>query len=75
MILLGKILKVIGYLYLVLAIGFILMNLYFVWINEGFSVVQEILSPFNVANLIITLLTLAPGLLLLLASKYISKDK
>jgi len=75
MILLGKILKVIGYLYLVLAIGFILMNLYFVWVNEGFSVVQEILSPFNVANLIITLLTLAPGLLLLLASKYISKDK
>lgn len=33
-----------------------------IWIKEGFSKVQEVTSPFNVVNFIVTVTTLAPGL-------------
>jgi hypothetical protein len=71
MILFGKVLKLLGYVYLFLAIAFILMNLYVVWVNEGFSVVQEILSPFNITNWVVTILTIAPGYLLLIISNWV----
>jgi hypothetical protein len=32
------------------------------WMKGGFSAVQELLSPFNVVNWIVTVTTLAPGL-------------
>jgi|SaaInlStandDraft_7_1057024.scaffolds.fasta_scaffold44646_2 hypothetical protein len=75
MILFGNVLKIVGYVYLFIAGGFILINLFFIWANEGFLAVAEILNPWNIANLVVTLLTLAPGFLLLLASRYIkNKD-
>ncbi|WP_157046194.1 hypothetical protein [Geotalea uraniireducens] len=44
--------------------------------KEGFSGVQNLLSPFNVANYIVTIITLAPGIgLLMLSEKLQNKAK
>lgn len=64
----ASICKVIGYIWLVLAGLLIVMGIIGVWINDGFSGVQEILSPFNVVNYIVTAITIAPGLGLLALS-------
>jgi hypothetical protein len=37
-----------------------------VGIKSGFSVVEKLLSPFNLPNLVVTLITLAPGIGLLI---------
>jgi len=37
--------------------------------KDGFSGVQDLLSPFNVANWIVTVVTLAPGIGLLMLSE------
>lgn len=66
--------KVFGYIWLVLAGLLILVGIIGVWMKEGFSGVQNLLSPFNVVNYIVTLITLAPGIgLLMLSDKLQSK--
>lgn len=35
---------------------------YGVWMNGGFSAVIELLSPFNIVNWLVTVITLAPGI-------------
>ena len=66
--------KVLGYIWLVLAGLLILAGIVGVWMKEGFSGVQDLLSPFNVANYIVTIITLAPGIgLLILSEKLQSK--
>lgn len=67
--------KVLGYIWLILASLLILSGIIGVWMKEGFSGVQELLSPFNIINWIVTLITLAPGLVLLkLAEKLKNKQ-
>lgn len=66
--------KVLGYIWLVLAVIIILIGIGAVWMKQGFSAVQEILSPFNFANWILTLLTIAPGIGLLMISNKL-RDK
>jgi hypothetical protein len=56
------VLQIFGYIWLVLSGSIIAVGIIGVWMNEGFSGVQEFLSPFNVANWIVTALMLAPGL-------------
>jgi hypothetical protein len=64
------VLKIFGYTWLVLAGLIITVGIIGVWIKEGFSGVQNLLSPFNVINYVVTLFTLAPGLgALILANK------
>lgn len=66
--------EVIGYIWLVLAGLLIFAGIIGVWMNEGFSGVQDLLSPFNVENYIVTAITLAPGIgLLMLSDKLQSK--
>jgi len=60
--------KVIGYICLVLASLLILSGIIGVWEKDGFSGVQDLLSPFNVLNYIVTAITLAPGIGLLMFS-------
>jgi hypothetical protein len=55
-----KVLRVFGYVWLVLAGLLILVGIGGVWM------VQELLSPFNLANWFVTALTLAPGIAALL---------
>jgi hypothetical protein len=66
--------KVLGYIWLVLALLLILAGTIGVWMNKGFTGVQELLNPFNVTNWIVMVVTLAPGIgLLMLAGKLQSK--
>lgn len=65
--------KVLGYIWLVLAGGLILIGTLGVWLKEGFSGVQELLSPFNIANWLLTVITLAPGIGLLMLSEKLEK--
>ena len=57
-----KVLRVFTKVWFVLAGLFIVGNLVLVWYFEGFSKVQEIMSPFNIVNFIVVLITLAPGI-------------
>ena len=61
--------KVFGYIWLILAGLLILAGIAGVWMKEGFPGVQELLSPFNVANYFGTIITLAPGIGLLMLSE------
>jgi hypothetical protein len=66
--------KVLGYIWLVLASLLILIGIAGVWMKEGLSGVQDLLSPFNVVNYIVTIMTLAPGIgLLMLSNKFQDK--
>jgi hypothetical protein len=58
--------QVLGYLWLAVAGVMIVMGIIGVGIKGGFSVVQKLLSPFDLPNLVVTLITLAPGIGLLL---------
>ncbi len=60
--------KVLGYIWLGLASLLILAGIIGVWTKEGFSGVIDLLNPFNVINYIVTLVTLAPGIGLLMLS-------
>tara|TARA_B100000315_G_C14453885_1_gene530451 strand:+ start:734 stop:985 length:252 start_codon:yes stop_codon:yes gene_type:complete len=69
----AKIIHVLGVIYVWLAGLFILINLVIIFLDEGFVKIQEILSPFNVANYIVTVITLAPGLGLIMWSNKIKE--
>jgi len=58
--------QVLGYLWLAVAGVVIVMGIIGVEIKGGFSAVQKLLSPFNLSNLVVTLITLAPGIGLLI---------
>jgi uncharacterized membrane protein YdcZ (DUF606 family) len=58
----GKIFLWIGNGLLAIAAIVIGASLLFGWYNYGFGWVQETLSPFNVWNVIATLIVLAPGI-------------
>jgi len=64
----AKILKILGFTWLILAAILILIGIIGVWRAGGFGAVLDLLSPFNVANYIATALTLAPGMALLAVS-------
>lgn len=57
-----KILKIFGYAWLTLGVLLICVGIFGVWMQEGFTGVQSLLSPFNITNWIFTLITLAPGI-------------
>jgi hypothetical protein len=65
--------KFLGYIWIVLAGLFILAGIIGVWIGEGFSAVRNLLSPFNVINYAVTIITLAPGIGLLMLSDKLQK--
>ncbi|MDA8178325.1 MAG: hypothetical protein M0T69_02125 [Deltaproteobacteria bacterium] len=57
-----KILRGFGYVWIVLAGIFILIGVSGVWMKSGFLGVIKLLSPFNVINWVVTMVTLAPGI-------------
>jgi len=68
------VLKAFAYVWLAAATLLILAGISGVWMKGGFAAVQELLSPFNVVNWFVTVLTLAPGLAALAwANKLTSK--
>ncbi|MEW6256840.1 MAG: hypothetical protein AB1592_12870 [Pseudomonadota bacterium] len=63
---LRKALKIVGTTWLAIAILFIAANYGMIWYFQGFGRLTEIASPFNIINTATVLLTLAPGVLLLM---------
>jgi len=65
--------KALGFVWLMLASLLILACTVMVGIKEGFIGVQRLLSPFNVLNYIVILITLAPGFGLLMLSEKLQR--
>ncbi len=65
--------KVLGYIWLVVTSLLILVGIAGVWMKEGFSGVQDLLSPFNVVNYIAMVITLVPGIGLLKLSEKLQR--
>jgi hypothetical protein len=57
-----KVLRGFGYVWLAVAGIVISIGIIGVWMKSGFSAVQELLSPFNITNFLLTFLPLAPGI-------------
>lgn len=51
-----------AYIWLTAAALLILVGIVGTWMKGGFSAVQDLLSPFNITNYIVTAVTLAPGI-------------
>lgn len=55
-------LKAFAYVWLTAAVLLILVGIAGAWMKGGFGAVQELMSPFNVLNYVVMVLTLAPGI-------------
>jgi hypothetical protein len=69
----GRIIGVLGKVDVFFAGLFIAANLIIIFLNEGWSKVQEIMSPFNLINFVLIIVTLAPGFGLIMWSDKIEK--
>jgi hypothetical protein len=58
----AKFLKMLGKVWLIIAALLIFMGYASIWYRHGFSELMEVLSPFNIWNLIAVLVTIAPGI-------------
>ena len=58
----AKLLRGFAYVWLCLAGSVIFASYIFIWYKHGFGKVQELLSPFNVVNYVVTIITLSPGI-------------
>ena len=68
--------KVLGYVWLAVTGLLILVGISNVWMKEGFSGVQELLSPSNAVNYIAMAIVVIPGIVLLkLSENFRSKIK
>jgi len=68
--------KVLGYVWLVATGLLILVGISNVWMKEGLSGVQELLSPSNAVNYIAMAIAVIPGIVLLkLSENFRSKIK
>ncbi len=65
--------KVLGYIWLVVTGLIIVVGIASVWMREGFSGVQDLLSPFSVVNYIAMAITLIPGIVLLKLSESLQR--
>ncbi len=65
--------KVIGYIWLVVTGLLIVVGIVLVWMREGFSGVQNLLSLSNVVNYIAMAIALIPGIVLLKLSESLQR--
>ncbi len=65
--------KVLGYIWLGVTGLIIVVGIAGVWMREGFSGVQDLLSPFNMVNYIAMAITLIPGIVLLKLSESLQR--
>jgi hypothetical protein len=70
----AKVLHVLALIYFALAGAWIIFGYAAIFWFQGFGKLAEIMSPFNLYNWIAVLLTLAPGVLLLMASERLRSD-
>ncbi len=68
--------KVLGYVWLAVTGFLILVGIASVWMKEGLSGVQELLSPSNAVNYIAMAIAVIPGIVLLkLSENFRRKDR
>ncbi len=65
--------KALGYIWLMVTGILIFGGIGAIWMKEGFSGVQDLLSPFNVVNYIAMVIALIPGIVLLKLSKSLQR--
>ncbi len=65
--------KALGYIWLMVTGILILVGIGGIWMKEGFSGVQDLLSPSNVVNYIAMAIALIPGIVLLKLSKSLQR--
>jgi hypothetical protein len=72
---LSLVIKLLGYVLLISGIGAIAIGYIGIVMKDGFGALMDILSPFNVWNYISVIVTLAPGILLLMWSNRIDRKR
>lgn len=55
-------LRIFAYVWFAISAGIVLFGLVGIYLRDGFSGVQEVMSPFNVVNSLLVLLLISPGL-------------
>ena len=65
--------KVLGYIWLVVTGFIIVVGIMGIWTREGFSGVQDHMSPFNMVNYIAKIIAIIPGFFLLKLSKSLQR--
>ncbi len=65
--------KVLGYIWLAVTGIIIVVGIAGVWTREGFSGVQDHLSPFNIVNYIAKVIAMIPGFVLLKLSESLQR--
>jgi len=70
----SRVLDWIGNIWLILACLLIIIGYIAIVIIQGWSKLQDILSPFNIWNFLAVVITLAPGIGLKLLAKRIGKN-
>jgi hypothetical protein len=71
----ARICKWLGHAWIIIAVIFILLNYASIWYFEGWGVLQEIASPFNIWNYIAVVITLAPGIGLSMLADYLNRRR
>lgn len=70
-----RLLRAVGKLWIAAAFAVILIGYGSIWFFKGFSALLEVLSPWNVVNLIAVALTFAPGIVLLKLADRIERNR
>jgi len=69
----AKVISKLGYIMLIAGSGLILTGITGLYMKGDFSAVMDLMSPFNVLNYIMILITLAPGFLCIWLSDRLRK--
>ena len=67
--------KVLGILWLALGALLIIIGIIGTWMHGGFSAIQRLMSPFNLANDLAIFVTLGPGIGALLLSRWLHEKQ
>lgn len=68
----GRVVQIVGWVFLLAGVGVVALGLFGVAMSQGVWAAMQMLSPFNIANFIVTAATLAPGILLIAWGKSLS---
>lgn len=61
----AKVVTVLGWILLLAGVGLIMVGLTGIAMTDGLWAALQTMNPFNIANFVVTVITLAPGILLI----------
>lgn len=71
----AKVVTVLGWVLLLAGAGLVLLGLAGIAMTDGVWAAIQTLSPFNIANFVVTVITLAPGILLITWGQKLSEKQ